>query len=759
MNRDVYKPTFFRLNVVDDKLQYEWLLRSNPSIKVHDEIEGQLKELIKVTNPSIKIKPEDYPNLINKHVGDQSLLEYGVWVYYPWNNNIVHLLDEEEFIEVRTNRNKYKITQAEQEILRTKKIGIVGLSVGQSIALTLAMERACGELRLADFDDAELSNLNRIRTGLHNLGVKKTIIAAREIAELDPFLNVITYNDGLHENNFDDFFTSNGKLDLLVEVCDGLDIKIESRFKARELGIPVVMDTNDRGMLDVERFDLEPERPVLHGLLGQLDSKSIKSLTNEEKIPIILKIANLDNVSLRGKASMIEVGQSISTWPQLASSVVLGGAVVTDIARRIFLNQYNSSGRYYIDFEDLVNDPLNIISPHVNQHKQLSYFTDSTAELLISKVQKKNQNIEKVCLSEKQLSEIVQAGIAAPSTGNDQPWKWYYTDDILYVFHIEERSKSFGNYKNVASYLTFGAVYENVLLKSQSLSLEVISHIFPLGYNEPLIFSFCFTNQVNSNYDTRKFHYLSNFILSRSTNRNKPKKLSIEPPLLKDLKEITESIDGASVSFVTNKEKIDKIADVIGTCDKIRLFNKEGHSDFINREMRWDKKQVNITKDGIDLETLGLNPSQVSALEIIKDYNTIDFVKKIEGGNILKNASVKSLEDTPVVGLISIKNSLPIDYINGGRAYERLWLASESYNLALYPMISPIYLFLRLQDEEDSGLSKDEIKLLKNSKETFDDIFPLNKELSNIFLFRLSYADKPLVRSLRIPIHQVLKRI
>ena len=54
----------------------------------------------------------------------------------------------------------------------------------------------------------------------------------------------------------------------IMEVCDGLDMKIISRFKAREFGVPVVMDTNDRGMLDIERFDLEPQRPILHGLAG-----------------------------------------------------------------------------------------------------------------------------------------------------------------------------------------------------------------------------------------------------------------------------------------------------------------------------------------------------------------------------------------------------------------------------------------------------------------------------------------------------------
>ena len=45
-------------------------------------------------------------------------------------------------------------------------------------------------------------------------------------------------------------------------------MKLLVREMARERRIPVLMETSDRGVLDVERFDLEPDRPIFHGLLG-----------------------------------------------------------------------------------------------------------------------------------------------------------------------------------------------------------------------------------------------------------------------------------------------------------------------------------------------------------------------------------------------------------------------------------------------------------------------------------------------------------
>lgn len=347
----LYLPIFYRLENESDEQSFNKLL-TDEQVIVHDEIYTQLKEYIKCTNPSEKLTDQDYPLLINKHLNGIDIYKYGVWVYYPWSKELIHLLDKEEFVIVRTNRNQYKITKKEQEVLDKKKIGIAGLSVGHSVALTIATERICGELRLADFDLIELSNLNRLRTGLKNLGLKKVIIAAREISEIDPFINVKIYEDGLNSENIEDFFTKDGQIDIFVEVCDSLDIKLESRYKAKELGICVIMDTNDRGMLDIERFDLEPTRDILHGLIGDYNRNN--PITQEEKLSYIYKILDIEKISPKLKFSISEIGKSINAWPQLASSTTLGGALTTDISRKILLEQHNKSGRYYIDFDELI---------------------------------------------------------------------------------------------------------------------------------------------------------------------------------------------------------------------------------------------------------------------------------------------------------------------------------------------------------------------------------------------------------------------
>lgn len=349
-----FKPMMFRLDNLDDKKMLELLLEVNADLLIFDTIYNQLIELLKIEDAGIKLSQEQAEEGIKKHLNGRDLHEYGVWVFYPWSRRLVHLLDHEEFYKVRTNRNNCKITNQEQQILSTKKVGIIGLSIGHAVAMTLATERSVGELRLADYDLIELSNLNRIQTSTQNLGINKAIVAARAIAEIDPFINVLVYRNGISEGNIDQFLTEGGKLDLLVEVCDGLDIKFMTRHRARAFKIPVVMDTSDRGMIDIERFDMEPQRPIFHGYLKDIITNTMGNLTTEEKVKLVGEIIDTNNISDRLKFSMTQIGKTILSWPQLASAVALGGAVTADTCRKILLDVNVRSGRYYVDIDKIV---------------------------------------------------------------------------------------------------------------------------------------------------------------------------------------------------------------------------------------------------------------------------------------------------------------------------------------------------------------------------------------------------------------------
>lgn len=739
---NVFVPTIFRLQQPQEKRTFKHLLKYNHFLTIHDEIEGQLRELIKSYHPSIKIKAEDYPALIDKHLAGRKINEYGVWVYYPWSNKLVHLLDEEEFVEIRTNRNRYKITREEQKTLSQKKVGIVGLSVGQSIALTLAMERTCGELRLADFDTAELSNLNRIRTGLHNLGLKKTVIAAREISEIDPYLKVTIF-DGLNKENIDSYFNDGGRLDMLVEVCDGLDIKIISRFKARELRVPVVMDTNDRGMLDVERFDLEHDRPILHGLAGDLDPQKITDLTNEEKIPYILKMIGAESISTRLKASMLEVEQSINTWPQLASSVTLGGALTTDVCRRIFLDQFNESGRYYLDIEDIIKNKQHgqttAVKAVFNTPKKLSI---EDLEKIADRFSPAAKALE---LTKQQLNEIVTAACQAPSGGNAQPWKFLYRNSHLYIYHDAHYSYSLLDLNNRGSYIAFGAMLENITLKAAFMNLAVKQQVFPVKEENRLIAVLSFMNSDSNN----QLIYLAPVIGTRVTNRN-----ITERKLLKEddrfaLTSIAAGIPDAKLQLFESEHIIREFAELLTNTERLRFLHPQGHYDTFVSELRFSKEEVEKTADGMDVRTLNLKESDIAALRVARDPAAIAFLHKLEQGKGFKKISEKNVLHASSIGVLTMGGRDAQDFLQGGRAIQRIWLEANYRQLAFQPISQIVFMTELLTSGTAANFTSYEKQELASINERFRKILKLEDPRYPVFVFRLFYAGEPEIRSLR----------
>jgi tRNA A37 threonylcarbamoyladenosine dehydratase len=741
---NIYAPVFYRLSNNTDKKKLNELLQTTPNITVFDELLGQLEELVKLRNPKTKFSKNELTDTIKKHVGKTPFEEYGVWVYYTWANRLVHLLDEQEFVDVRTSRNQNKITKDERDILAKKKIGVIGLSVGQSVSVTLAMERICGELRLADFDVLELTNLNRIRTGVHNLGVLKVYSVAREIAEIDPFIKVVCYPEGLTESNMDDFFIRGGKLDLLIEESDGFDIKILSRYKARELQIPVLMEASDRCMVDVERFDLEPNRDILHGLVNHLNVDILKSLkTNEDKIPYMLDVLGLETSSVRLKASMLEIEQTINSWPQLASAVTMGGGITADIGRRMLLNQFTQSGRYYIDIEELVGNKEETIKEYEGMHfPELNEKEIKKAIATISKT-KTNETV----ISDKLITKWIEDSIKAPSAGNNQPWKWYIDKNDLYLLHDKNKSVGWSDPFDHLAYIGLGACLENLVLSASESGYNATINYFPIEKNVLVVAYVSFS--VNKNKPKFQKELYSSINL-RCTNRKKGTKESIKKEILNDIKlSVGKEYE---ILFVEDEKQIDELGEIVSAVEKMRFMNPNGHYEFFKKEIRWTEKEVQETKDGLDIATLELSNLNKTGLKVASNEDVMSMIRGWKGGEGLQKMTRDTVKTSSAVGLI--RSIGGVNFVDAGRAVQKAWLMANYHAVSFHPISSPLFFFDRLENKNDLPIDMQEA--LKFEENHFTEIFSKQNNSTNVFLFRLSKSDAPSAISLRRDVKTVL---
>lgn len=749
-DRDSYRPVFFRLNDPSDRDGLEDLLKREPHIVVHDELHGQLTELVRTQNPTQRFSKDELDAAALSHLKGREPKHYGVWVYYPWSKLLVHLLDETEFIEVRTDRNRNKITTTEQNLLSTKKIGVIGLSVGQSVCLTMALERSCGELRIADFDTLELSNLNRIRSGVHEMGTSKVVNTAREVAELDPFLKVVIYPEGITPGSIDAFLTDGGNLDVLVEECDSVDVKIYARQKAKALGIPVVMDMSDRGCLDIERFDLEPDRPLMHGWIDHLDLNAAgRPMTAEEKVPYMLPISGVETLSARMKASVIELGQTVSSWPQLATSVVLGGALAGDAVRRIALDQLHASGRWFIDLDELISDES---IPEPTRPEPTVPFTITDEDLDGIGADLPAPPVGCLDLNDEQLTELLEAGALAPSAGNMQPWKFAWYQKRLLIFHDIARSASFWDPDHLIAQIALGTCIENISQRAVALGLDAEVSLAPLTSHPALAGALAFRALVGKELSAPE--RLNDMIGVRCTNRKVVAREPLPTGVLDKLMHAITSIEGCHGHVIDQTEKLAEISALCGAAERIRVVNPIGHQEFFAHELRWNAEEAERTRDGLDIATLEIGPVDVAGLKVAADPRAMALVDSWQAGHGLERLARRSIQAASAVILVSISGDSVQERLAGGRAVERLWMTANAEGWAVHPISAPIFL-THASHSPMEGLRERERAELVSIEQRFEALWNIQGERP-LFLVRLSRSSAPSVRSLRLPIQNLL---
>jgi molybdopterin/thiamine biosynthesis adenylyltransferase len=698
---------------VGDRAQREVMriLREDSALQIIDRFAEQREQLAEIIPP----------------VSDVIVNEGSRWVYYPWRRAVVRLLAPKSFSTLRLDRNRNKLTRAEQARQRTLRVGVVGLSAGHSIAHVIAMEGLAGEIRLADFDTLELSNLNRIPASVLDLGVNKAVVAARRIAEIDPYLRVVVEPTGVHAENLGHFLDG---LDLVIEECDSLDMKFLVREAARDRQIPVIMETSDRGVLDVERFDLEPDRPIFHGLLGDMDSSKLANLTTAQKGPYVIRLIGAREASARGAASLLEVGQTITGWPQLGSEITLGAATVAAAVRRIGLAGELPSGRVRFDVEEIL-DGLGPVE--VNLEAEADLFTPPPQDPPL--------------VSDDPIEMIVDAARRAPSGGNVQPWRFEADDEEIRFFMVPERTSTM-DVAHRATYVGIGAALFNARVQAAALKKLGPVKLFPEGRPSHHVASM----RLGSSDDVAIMP-LRDYLHSRSSNRRIGKPSEIEPETLATLTRGVER-EGAQLYFATDRDRLSAGAELLAASDRLRFLLPTVHREMAS-EIRWPGRDS--LDEGLDVRTLELDPGGYAALDILARPDVMAHLSDWRAGSALGMRMQASVMTSSALAVITVPRADPMWYLRGGAAMERFWLSAEMHGLAVQPA-SPVFLYA--VDESDMRLMAGERYLdeMHNLSERFHEFWGLSDGETAVMVFRVFQAPPPTVHSVRLPLSHVLSR-
>lgn len=589
------------------------------------------------------------------------LAEPGRWAYYPWRRTAVAVLGPRGFRALRLDRNRNNITTQEQARLSSLSIGVAGLSVGHVIAHTLAVQGLCGRLRLADFDHLELSNLNRVPATVFDIGLNKAHVAARRIAELDPYLAVDVLDTGITADTIDAFLDG---LDIVIEECDSLDMKIALRIAARDRHIPVLMATSDRGRVDVERFDHEPERPIMHGLLDQLDPDLVAGMSIREKLPHMLRYDEAEHISPRTAASLIEIDRSLSTWPQLASDVVVGASALTEAVRRIGLGENLGSGRCRIDIGWAL-DQLDEVETARHRPAPEKEHRDDPAASTVN-------------------DTVVAAAMRAPSGGNSQPWHIDVESAKLTISIATEHTSTMDvGFRGSA--VAVGAALYNVRIAAASRGM-----LGPVSLSEDVDGSPLRATIHFGNDNDPALGDLYEPMLVRETNRHRGTLQLLDDQTIK-LLTVTAEREGARLHLLTERDDLSRAATIFGAADRIRYLTPQLHKEMVS-ELRWPGDADPDT--GIDVRSLELDASDLALMDIVRRPDVMACLAEWNAGSALGDGMRDEVLTSSALAIVTVTGARLSDYVRGGSAVEAVWILAQREGFAVRPL-SPAFLHAR----------------------------------------------------------------
>lgn len=323
----------------EDVKIYQQLVSSGVSTR--DYVASQLLELHK----------------LNLRINDTQLNKSINWIYYPWRQIIVKILDEKHFNLLRTSRNNPLYSKSEQAKMAKLVIGVAGLSVGSNIVRSLVYAGIGKLIKIADSDVLETTNLNRITSNLLDLGQNKALNMARQIWDLNPYQQIEIFDHGITADNLDSFL-QHPKLDILFDEVDDLGLKIHLKLAARAEKIIYMMVTDNgyQAELDVARFDLSPkvggmsELPILPLnwiLEGLKTSEKILLSPKQEQNLINTLIGDGPHSKEMTLAGELKLRGKIAGWPQLQIIASVGASMAV-VAIKKLVNRQLKSGKKVI---------------------------------------------------------------------------------------------------------------------------------------------------------------------------------------------------------------------------------------------------------------------------------------------------------------------------------------------------------------------------------------------------------------------------
>lgn len=354
-------------------------------------------------------------------------------------------------------------------------------------------------------------------------------------------------------------------------------------------------------------------------------------------------------------------------------------------------------------------------------------------------------------MQREEILKIIEKGILAPSGDNLQPWKFRLHDNAIDLFLHITHPQHFFEIGNRAFYISCGAVIENMRIAAAHMGYDTSVTYFPESDRSLWIahLKWCPSRT--------KEHPLFDAISQRTTNRKFYKIYgTINDSIFKTLEREITFEKGYRLIWLKNSDpQYGSLAKIVGKVDQIRFEHPVIYEEFLQL-LRMSKKEVERTRDGLDLQTLEAGPVGSLLFRLIRNSRRLQWINHL-GMSCSFNAYAQlQMYSSNAAGMIIGPGREPLDFVRGGEIVERTWLELTRENIAMQPMSAPGIFILHLQLIGGRLFTIAQKAKMEKIRRDFFSIFGVDDHEGLILLFRIGQAGPPTARSLRRPVESFL---
>lgn len=284
---------------------------------------------------------------------------------------------------------------------------------------------------------------------------------------------------------------------------------------------------------------------------------------------------------------------------------------------------------------------------------------------------------DRFTVSNEARAAIVRAAILAPTGDNSQHWDFLWENDRLLVFYVPEKAKHVLNDHNYASLLSLGGVIESISISASHFGIESFFDYCMDKEGSNLWLRVGFKEAPNKEPDL----YMD--LENRHADRRKFINDKLPESLLKTFKKLGEEL---KVKVHIFKNDNPKLRNYLENSEKYIWNNRQVYLDTL-KWVRFSKKEVLETRDGMSLANVGVKEFEAPALKALAFSKVLWHLILNTGMKVKVFFDTRAVyKSSPYFLFFSVDKFDRLDYVRVGRVMFRAWVILNKHSYGVQPM-------------------------------------------------------------------------